>query len=62
MCDSQVFIIAFNPLAVILKENKLDRTNYNDWKRNLNIVLTAEDCNFMLTNLCPPKPHEGATE
>ena len=43
MCDSQVFIMAFNPLDIILKENKLDGTNYIDWKRNLDIVLTAED-------------------
>ena len=43
MCDYQVFIMSFNPLAVILKENKLDGTNYIDWKRNLDIVLTTED-------------------
>ena len=54
--------MAFNPLATILKENKLDGTNYIDWKRNLDIVLTAEDCKFVLINLCPPKPYEGATE
>ena len=54
--------MAFNPLAIILKENKLDGTNYIDWKRNLDIVLTAEDYKFVFTYLCPPKPHEGATE
>ena len=54
--------MAFNPLAVILKENKLDGTNYIDWKRNLDIVLIAEDYKFVLTDLCLPKPHEGATE
>ena len=43
-------------------ENKLDGRNYIDWKRNLDIVLTAEDYKFVLTDLCPPKPHEGATE
>ena len=62
MCDSQVFIIAFNPLVVILKQNKLDGTNYIDWKRNLDIVLTTEDYKFVLTDLCSPKPHEGATK
>ena len=62
MCDSQVFIIAFNPLAVILKENKIDGTNYIDWKRNLDIVLTDEGYKFVLIDLCPPKPHEVATE
>ena len=54
--------MAFNPLAVILKENKLDGTNYIDWKRNQDIVLTAKDYKFVLTDLCPPKPHERATE
>ena len=63
MCDSHVFIMAFNPLAVILKENKLDGTNYIDWKRNLDIVLTVKDYNFvLLIDLCLLKPHEGATE
>ena len=62
MCDSQIFIMAFNLLVVILKENKLNGTNYIDWKRNLDIVLTAKDYKFVLIDLCPPKPHEGATE
>ena len=54
--------MAFNLLVVILRENKLDGTNYIDWKRNLDIVLTAEDNKFVLTDLCPPRPDEGATE
>ena len=33
---------AFNPLASILSNNRLDETNYVSWKRNLNIVLTCE--------------------
>ena len=51
----------FNPHSVILKENKLVGTNYNDWKRNLNLVLTAEDCNFVLTDICPPIPDSIST-
>ena len=54
--------MAFNPLVVILKENKLDETNYIDWKRNLDIILTAENYKIVLTDLSPPKPHEGVTE
>ena len=54
--------MAFNPLVVILKENKLDGTNYIDCKRNLDIVLTAEDYKFVLIDLCQPKPHEGVNE
>ena len=47
---------SFNPLSVILKENKFVGTNYIEWKRNLNLVLTAEDCNFVLTEECPHAP------
>ena len=54
--------MTFNTLVVILKENKLDRTNYIDWKRNPDIVLTVEDYKFVLMDLCSPKPHEGGTE
>ena len=52
---------SFNPLLVILKENKLVGTNYIDWKRNLNHVLTAEDYNFVLTDICPPVPDSIST-
>ena len=47
---------SFNPLSVILKENKLTGPNYIDWKRNLNLVLTAEFCNYVLTELCLHEP------
>ena len=45
---------SFNPLSVILKENKFTGPNYIDWKRNLNLVLTIEEYKFVLTNVCPP--------
>ena len=45
---------SFNPLSTILKDNKLIGTNYVDWKINLNLVLTAEDCAYVLTEVCPP--------
>ena len=45
---------SFNPLSVILKENKFTGPNYIDWKRNLNLVLTAEEYKFVLTDVCPP--------
>ena len=47
---------SFNPLTVILKENKLTRPNFIDWKRNLNLVLTPEGYKFMLTDMCPLEP------
>ena len=47
---------SFNPLFVILKENKLTGRNYIDWKRNLNLVLTTEEYKFVLTDVCSPEP------
>ena len=47
---------SFNPLSVILKENMLTGPNYIDWKRNLNLVLTAQEYKFVLTDVCPPPP------
>ena len=44
---------SFNPLSVILKENKLIGPNYIDWKRNMNLVLTAEGYKYILTDFCP---------
>ena len=53
---------SFNPLSVILKENKLTRPNYIDWKRNLNLVLTAEEYKFVLTDVCPPPPDSDSSK
>ncbi|XP_052193865.1 uncharacterized protein LOC127802198 [Diospyros lotus] len=44
---------SFSPLAMILKDSKLDGGNYVDWKRKLNIVLTAEGYKYVLTDPCP---------
>ena len=52
----------FNPLSVILKGNKLTRPNYIDWKRNLNLVLTAEEYKFVLTDVCPPPPDSNSSK
>ena len=54
--------MTFNPLAVILKENKLIGPNYIDWKRNLDIVLAAKEYKFLLTEVCLQEPSEGATD
>ena len=45
---------SFNPLSIILKENKLTSPNYIDWKKNLILVLTAEEYKFVLTDVRPP--------
>ena len=47
---------SFSPLVTILNENKLTGTNYVGWKRNLGIVLTAEENKYVLTQPCPSFP------
>ena len=53
---------SFNPLFLILKENKLTGPNYIDWKKNLNLVLTAEEYKFVLTDVCPPTPGSDSSK
>ncbi|KAL4599345.1 hypothetical protein ACB092_11G120000 [Castanea dentata] len=47
---------SFSPLVSILNQNKLTRSNYVDWKRNLDIVFTAEVHKYVLTQPCPNFP------
>ena len=44
-----------NPLAMILSQKPMDRTNYNPWKTNLYIVLDYEKIKFVLTT---PRPNK----
>ena len=53
--------MAFNPLAVILKENKLIGSNYIDQKRNFDIMLTVEEYKFVLIEVYSQQPGEGVT-
>ena len=46
------------PLAMILTQNKLTGENYVDWKRNLDIVLTAENHKMVLIKPCLIEPIE----
>ena len=43
---------SFSPLVTILNQNKLIGSYYVDWKRNLDIVLTAEEHKYVLTKPC----------
>ena len=52
---------AFSPLATILTQTKLTGNNFIDWKRNLDIVLTAEDHAYVLTTLWLEEPAACAT-
>ena len=45
-----------NALSSILDKNQLTGENYNDWKRNLDIVLSFEKLKYVLTTPCPPEP------
>ena len=45
-----------SPLVAILNQNKLTQFNYVDQKRNLDIVLIAEEHKFMLHEPCPSFP------
>ena len=47
---------SFSPLVTIFNQNKLTGSNYVDWKRNLGIVLTAEELKYVLTQPCPTFP------
>ena len=47
---------SFSLLVTILNQNKLTGSNYIDWNRNLDIVLTAEEHKYVLTKPCPSFP------
>ena len=47
---------SFSPFVAILNQNKLIGSNYVDRKRNLDIVLTAEEHKYVLTQPCPNFP------
>ena len=53
---SDLNMATFSPLVTILNQNKLTRSNYVDWKRNLDIVLTTEEHKYVLTKPCPSFP------
>ena len=52
-------MISLNPLAMILSQKPMDRTNYNQWKKNLYIVLDYEKIKFVLTT---PRPNVSAVD
>ncbi|KAL0278085.1 UNVERIFIED_CONTAM: hypothetical protein Sradi_7296700, partial [Sesamum radiatum] len=50
-----------NPLTMILETNKFNGTNYNDWLRNLRIVLDFENQTYVLDKPLPVTLPEGST-
>ena len=47
---------SFSQVIAIINKNKLTGSNYVDWKRNLDIVLTAEEHRCVLSQPCPKFP------
>ena len=64
MCNSIIIMNSntFNPLATILNQNKLVGSNYVDWKRNLDIVLTASGYKYVLTKTPLDEPLPEASQ
>ena len=44
----QITISSANPLVYILDNNKLTRTNYKDWLRNLKIIFSSKKLTHVL--------------
>ena len=54
--------MSYNPINLILTTNKLIETNYVDWKRNLDIVLTSEELKWATQEISPFTPNEHSTQ
>ena len=52
----------FNPIHTILGQNKLEGSNYVDWRRNLDIVLTTKEYKVVLHEEFPLKPKEQCSD
>ena len=51
-----------NPLRSILDANKLTGPNYEDWFRNLRIVLMSEKITYVLEDNIPLEPPVDASD
>ncbi|KAL0411065.1 UNVERIFIED_CONTAM: hypothetical protein Slati_3696200 [Sesamum latifolium] len=50
-----------NPLTLIMETNKFSGTNYNDWLRNLKIVLDFKNQGYVLDKPLPTILPEGSS-
>ncbi|KAL0292445.1 UNVERIFIED_CONTAM: hypothetical protein Sangu_3254100 [Sesamum angustifolium] len=50
-----------NPLTLIMETNKFNDTNYNDWIRNMRIVLDFENQGYVLDKPLPTALPEGSS-
>ena len=53
--------MAQGSLSSILNQNKLTGDNFDDWKRNLLIILSFEKHMYVLEKDFPPVPKENAS-
>ncbi|KAL0428102.1 UNVERIFIED_CONTAM: hypothetical protein Slati_2985000, partial [Sesamum latifolium] len=51
-----------SPLTLIMDTNKFNGTNYNDWLRNLRIILDFENQSYVLDNPLPTLPEGFSLE
>src|SRR5947208_2296896 len=54
--------MAKNQYSIVLEQNKLDGKNYQDWFRNLKIVLDSEHKTYVLDGPPPEEAPEDNTE
>ncbi|KAL0462571.1 UNVERIFIED_CONTAM: hypothetical protein Slati_0144700 [Sesamum latifolium] len=52
--------MSMNPLTMIMETNKFNGANYNDWLRNLRIVLDFENQGYVLDKPLPTALPEGS--
>ncbi|KAL0418966.1 UNVERIFIED_CONTAM: hypothetical protein Sradi_1310100 [Sesamum radiatum] len=50
-----------NPLTLIMETNKFNGMNYNDWLRNMSIVLDFENQGYVLDKPLPMVMPEGSS-
>ena len=55
-------MLSGNPLRSILDANKLTSSNYEDWLRNLRIVLMSEKIAYVLEDNIPLEPPVDASD
>ena len=54
--------MSYNIINLILTTNKLIEQHYVDWKRNLNIILTLEELNWVTQEIDPFTPNEHSNQ
>ena len=50
--------MTYNPITLILMDNKLTKPTYVDWKRNMDMVLTTKHLKWAAKELTPLIPNE----